>query len=161
MKKKAGSKHSIDFLFIIFIFMIFTFSAISSLLLAINFYRKTVEAADENSDSRVAIAYIRELIRQNDNKDASMSVDTFDGIECLAIEPVENYIIYIYEKDGELKELYTRKDAMLTSDAGKAITKLKSIDFSMEDKVLYASCEDDNGNKRKLTIDIKCKTGGN
>lgn len=159
MKKKAKTRHSVDFLFIMFIFLIFVFSVISSLFLGINFYKSTVDMSDKNSDSRVAVAYIRELVRQNDKENA-ISIGTFDGRECLMIEPQENYVIYVYQYNDELKELYARKDANLKAADGKTITQIESLKFDLlGDNMLSVVLKDKNGEFRTLLIGLKSKMG--
>lgn len=161
MKRKAESKHSIDFLFIMFIFLVFTFSVISSLFLEINFYRSTVDMADENSNARIAVAYIRELVKQNDKENA-ISIGEFDGRECIMIWQAENYVLYVYEHNGELKELYARKDAVLTADDGKAVTRIASFKPEIiNGNTLSVTCRDANGDLRRLIIGIKSGMGGN
>lgn len=160
MSKKLEEKHSIDFLFVLFVFLIFAFSAISSLLLGINFYRRIIDGAQKCNDSRVAIAYIKETIRQNDQAN-TIYLDEFDGVPAISIEKVENYVMYIYFYDGTLRELYTRDDSDLKKSDGNVIMELEEFSFEkLDDKTIKIECEDKNHDRRSIVIGVMSKIGG-
>lgn len=160
MRKGAEKSHSIDILFQMVVFLMFTFSAIVLLLLAINFYRSTVERSGKNESARVAIAYIREVIHQNDEQ-GGISLTEFDGISCIRIEQVEDYVLYLYIQEGELRELYTKEGAQVSSSDGQRIMRLKKLDFSMKDaNTIWVECEDTEGNREQVLIGIRSTLGG-
>ena len=161
MKKGAEKRHSIDILFQMVIFLLFTFSAITLLILSVNFYRSIVERSDKNESARVAVAYIREAIHQNDEQ-SGVALAEFDGVECIKIGQAEDYVLYLYMKDGELRELYTKEGARVTSDDGQRIMQLQNLTFTMkDDNVIVVECEDVQGNSETVIVSVRTSTGGN
>ena len=160
MKRLTPQKHSIDVLFQLVVFLLFTFSAIVLLLLGVNFYRSTVERSDKNNSARVAVAYIREVVHQNDEADC-VSLTEFDGLPCMKLKQAEGYVLYLYLLDGELRELYTKEDAKVSSADGQKIMELESLSFTMQGPAtLLVECEDLLGNKEQVFISIRSKTEG-
>lgn len=160
MKKETEKRHSIDILFQMVIFLLFTFSAIILLILSVNFYRSIVERSDKNQNARVAVAYIREAIHQNDEQN-SVTLTEFDGASCIKITQADDYVLYLYLKDGELRELFTKEGAKVTSDDGQRIMQLQRLDFYMkEDNVIIVECEDSENNYEKVLVTLKSNAGG-
>lgn len=160
MKKETEKRHSIDILFQMVIFLLFTFSAIILLILSVNFYRSIVERSDKNQNARVAVAYIREAIHQNDEQ-SSVTLTEFDGASCIKIMQADDYVLYLYLKDGELRELFTKEGARVTSDDGQRIMQLQRLDFYMkEDNVIIVECEDSENNYEKVLVTLKSNAGG-
>ncbi len=129
MKKGRLRKHNIDIMFLMVLFLIFTFSAVSVLLMAVNSYRSVVYANESNANARTAIAYIREEVRQHD-ADGAISLDTFDGTDCIKMEISDEYNIYIYEYNGYLMELEAKEGSGATVDFGNKILEVNSLTFS-------------------------------
>ncbi len=161
MRREAEKKHNIDILFQMAVFLLFTFFSIVLLLLAVNFYRSIVERSERNENARVAGAYIREMIHQNDEQNG-ISIAEFDGIDCIRIAQTKDYVCYLYLKDGYLCELYTKEGAKVSSIDGQEIVPLKSLDFSMpEPHTLLVECEDTESNQERILITIRSDMGGN
>lgn len=158
MRKGAEKSHSIDILFQMVIFLLFTFSTIALLLLSVNFYHAIVERSDENESARVAVAYIREIIHQNDEMGA-VTVTEFDGVECLKIQQSGDYILYLYLKDGELHELYTKEGAQVTSDDGHRIMYLENLNLDVDNGLIIVECEDAYKNCEKVYVSVRSVGG--
>jgi hypothetical protein len=147
-------------LFLVVIFLIFTFSALALLLLSVNFYRETVESSEKNENARGATAYIREVIHQNDNG-GGVELAEFDGIPCLRIQTEDEYILYIYQMDGKLKELYTREGAQISAGDGQNIMELKELTMEeVQSGVFSITCEDASEQKDTVIISEKSSAGG-
>ncbi len=160
MRRGTERKHNIDILFQMAVFFMFTFSAILLLLLAVNFYRSIVDRSEKNESARVAVAYIREVIHQND-KQGGISLTEFDKLPCIKIQQEEDYVLYLYLKDGELRELYTKEGAQVSSGDGQKLMELTSMNFSMKGEgVLLVECEDVWGNQEQVLIGIRSSQGG-
>jgi hypothetical protein len=141
------------------LFLIFTFSAVSVLLMAVNSYRSVVLANEANSSARTAIAYIREEVRQHDAEGA-VSLDTFDGVDCIKMSEGSGFNLYIYEYDGYLMELEAKDTAGATADFGNKIMEVNSISFSQgENGTINVQLEDSLGAKQDVVISIKSKEG--
>ena len=142
------------------LFLIFTFSAVSVLLMAVNSYRSVVFANEANSNARTAIAYIREEVRQHDN-DGAVTLDTFDGIDCIKMSEGSGYNLYIYEYQGFLMELEAKDGAGATADFGNKIMEVSNITFAQGNNAntINIQIEDSLGNTQDVVIGIKSKEG--
>lgn len=160
MRRETERKHNIDILFQMVVFLLFTFSAILLLLLAVNFYRSTVEKSERNQSARVAVSYIREVIHQNDEQ-GGISLTQFDGVPCIRLKQAEDYVLYLYLKEGELRELYTKEGAQVSSADGQRIMQLRQLDCSMlRPELLLIECEDIQGNREQVLISLRSTAGG-
>jgi hypothetical protein len=160
LKRQTNEEHSIDMLFLVVIFLIFTFAALSVLLLSVNFYRGTVQQAEANENARSATAYLREVIHQNDSG-GGISLDTFDGVECLKVCDADGYVTYVYLLDGELRELYTREGAQVSAENGPRIMKLTSLSMEELDNGAFRFvCEDASGQSETVIISAVSEAGG-
>lgn len=155
MNRKIKQQHSIDILFLLVVFLMFAFSGAALLILATHFYQSTVARSEENDSARVAVAYVREVLHQNDAAD-EICVSEFERTRCIKIRQEEEYVLYLYYYDGELKELYTKDGAEVTPENGQKIMELQS--FSIEEiapDVLEVECEDLLGNSQQVLISQK------
>ena len=128
MNRGVGKKHHIDIMFLMIVFLIFTFSAVSVLIMAINSYRNVVTASESNGSARIASAYIREIVHQNDIG-GNVYISKLDGVDCLKVEESEDYSIYIYEYGGYLRELNCKEDSGATVDFGDKIMEITALSF--------------------------------
>ncbi len=156
MKKGHVKKHNIDIMFLMVLFLIFTFSAVSVLLMAVNSYRAVVNSNESNSNARTAIAYIRETVRQHDEAGA-IDIAKFDGVSAIKMSEGEGYNLYIYQYDGYLMELEAKDGAGISAEFGNKILEINSLDFSWEkDKnLILVQIEDASGNNQEVSIGIK------
>ena len=103
-------KHIIDILFVIALFCLFALSAIFLISIGADIYGKTVNNMESNFDARTALAYVTEKIRQSDQKD-QITIGKLDDCQALIITSQSAdsvYYTYLYEYDGQLKELMVR-----------------------------------------------------
>ena len=155
MKKGRLKKHNIDIMFLMLLFLIFTFSAVSVLLMAINSYRAVVIANESNANARTASAYIREQVRQHDTNGA-ITLDSFDGIDCIKMNEGEGFNLYIYEYQGFLMELEAKDGAGATADFGNKILEVNEMEIlSNEPNTITVRIEDASGNKQDVIIGLK------
>ncbi|SDI38869.1 protein of unknown function [Pseudobutyrivibrio sp. 49] len=155
MNKNRLQKHNIDIMFLMILFLIFTFSAVSVLLLAVNSYKAVVVANEENSNTRAATAYIREKVRQHDES-GSIEIAEIDGNKAIKMKEAEGYYLYIYYLDGYLMELETKEGAGVTADFGNQLLKINGMDFSWKNnQLMEVQVEETTGEKRIVDIGIK------
>lgn len=155
MNRKIKQQHSIDIVFLLVIFLMFAFSGAVLLVLATHFYQSTIARSEENSSARVAVAYVREVMHQNDVSEETC-ISEFEETRCLKIPQEEDYVLYLYYYDGELKELYTKEGAVVSPQNGQKILELQS--FSVEEiipGVFEVVCEDSMGNSERVIISHK------
>ena len=71
MNDKTQEKHFIvDILFVLALFGVFAVSALSLVTIGADVYQHTVEDMSVNYDSRTAVSYIMEKVRQSDTADS-------------------------------------------------------------------------------------------
>lgn len=106
-------QHTIDFIFPIALFFVFCAVSITALLFSANIYQNIVTNSASQFEQSTSLSYITMKIRQNDQEGASrIYLDEFDGHEALAIQQTfsdTEFVTYIYEADGQLKEFFCRR----------------------------------------------------
>ena len=159
MIKGRLRKHNIDIMFLMVLFLIFTFSAVSVLLMAVNSYRSVVFANETNANARTATAYIREEVRQHDSEGA-VSVGEIDGIKCIQMSEGSEYSLYIYEYGGCLMELEAKDGAGATADFGNKILEINDMEIKQNgENEIDIEIEDISGNKNSVVIGLKSSEG--
>lgn len=116
-------KHIIDTLFVIALFCLFALSAIFLITIGANIYGNTINNMEDNFNSRTALAYITEKVRQSDSAD-SISAGTFhDGPALIITSRIDDteYLTYLYEYNGYIKEIIVRKGMTLDPAIGQDI----------------------------------------
>lgn len=130
---KKNYQHTIDFIFPIALFFVFCASAITVLLFSANIYQNIVTNSASQFEQTTSLSYITTKIRQNDREGVDrIYVDEFDGHEALAIEQTFSdtaFITYIYEVDGELKEIFLQKGIDVSAQSGTAIMEIEHLDM--------------------------------
>ncbi len=157
MAKLKIKKHNIDIMFLMVLFLVFTFSAVSVLLMSVNSYRSVVLANEANANARTATSYIRELVRQHD-KEGAVGIDKFDGRDCIRCIDEAGYSLYIYEYDGYLMELEAKDGSGATADFGSKILAVNSIAFeNIDPDTLRVTIEDAAGETEEVIIGVKSR----
>lgn len=148
MRKDACVKHSIDLLFPITLFLVMTLSAFVLLSIAANTYQNITEHSYRNQQSRIALSYIREKIRQHENPGA-IRLQGFDGLETLVIEEAledATYCTCLYFYEGTLRELFFKEGVVVSPSDGKVILTLSKVSMEIAaDGLLYVQCTDLDG----------------
>lgn len=124
--------HVIDYFFILSLFCVFAASALVVVLIGVNVYKSTVANMNENYTSRTSLTYVLEKVRQNDGA-GDVSVGDIQGHSAIIIE--KNYAnvpyrTYIYAYNGELKELFIKKEQLFAPGEGEAIMEVKDFTIS-------------------------------
>lgn len=154
----TGKKHNIDILFLMILFLVFTFSAVSILLMAINSYRSVVVSSEKNASARTLCAYIREVVHQNDGN-GSVMVSSFNGTDCVQIDQGDGYSLYIYMYDGKLMELNTNENSGVTLDFGDEIASISDMTIASKNNngLIEIVISDDYGNSETVDIAVKSR----
>ena len=133
MKFRMQQKHVIDFIFPLAVFFVFALSSLSVLVLAARIYSSQTADATDNYMARTSLSYINEKIRQNDTAEG-VPIQTLEGKDVLALKSSFDgvgYTTYIYEYEGNLKELFIRDGVDIRLKDGKNIMEIR--DFQMEE----------------------------
>ena len=157
MKK---SQHTIDFLFPLAVFFVFSAAAVVVLLLSANIYKGIVNSSEETFETTTVLSYMNEKIRQSDENGAeAIYLDEFDGCQALAIARQfgdKTYITYIYEFDGELKETFVQEGIAASAKAGTTILEVNNFSMTQVSADLFQfACEDREGNPHSILVSIQ------
>ena len=160
---KQLQQHTIDFLFPIALFFVFSAAALTVLLFAANIYQGIVTSSATQFEQTTSLSYITNKIRQNNAGGAErIYLDTFDGYEALAIEQTyddASFITYIYEAEGELREIFLQKGVEASANSGTTIMEVN--DFKMneiDDGLFKFGCLSTDGIENSVIVNIHSET---
>lgn len=160
---KKNYQHTIDFIFPIALFFVFCAAAVTVLLFSANIYQTIVANSASQFEHTTSLSYITTKIRQNDQEGANrIYLDEFDGHEALAIEQTFSdtaFITYIYEADGELKEIFLQQGAEASAHSGTTIMEIENLDMeTLSDGLLKFSSTASDGTADSVIISLHSKT---
>lgn len=165
MEQRKESRHIIDTLFVLALFVIFALCALVLVSIGADVYQKTVNNMDKNYNSRTAFSYVTEKIRQNDEGGA-FEVREVDGVTAVVLSKEIDgnmYHTYLYEHDGYLKELFAGDSLPFGESvfsAGQALIPVKS--FSLEqinDSLISFEVTSEDGETLQLFLSEKSERG--
>ncbi len=159
--EEKQQKHIIDIFFVITLFCLFALSAIFLISIGADIYGKTVNNMEQNFDTRTALAYITEKVRQSDQQD-QLSVGNLDGHPALIISShttSSDYQTYLYAYDGQLKELMVKQGVTLGPETGQNILAVSDFDLHLEGENLI-SCTIEIDETHSYDLFISTHAGG-
>ncbi len=130
--EEKQQRHIIDILFVLALLGIFALSAIFLISIGADIYGKTMNNMESNFDTRTALAYLTEKVRQSDLEN-QISIGELDGHQAVIITSGEGdtgYRTYLYEYEGYLKELMARQDVTLGPSAGQNILAISDFELT-------------------------------
>lgn len=152
------NKHVIDMIFPIALFFVFLSSCFIILILAFHTYKETVQLEQSNYQTRTALAYISQKIHQNDQSD-SISLQEIDNSPVLVLTSSFDqgeYLTYIYEDEGYLKELFISNNISFNKADGKKIMPVSDLKMKQVNPYLYHfSCVVDH---KKMTTNVSVQS---
>lgn len=155
--EEKQQRHIIDVLFVLALFGIFALSAIFLITIGADIYGKTMNNMERNFDTRTALAYITEKVRQSDLEN-QIGIGELDGCPALIISSgtEENqYKTYLYEYQGTLKELMMKQDVQLGSSAGQDILDVSAFELSpVNDRLINCRITIDDEQRYDLFISV-------
>lgn len=153
MRFQTRKRHVIDLVFPIALFFVFAASSLVVLILAADIYASTTNRFQVNDESRTALSYISEKIRQNDTNGA-LSITTIEQTDCLALSQNFNgtpCTTYIYEYEGMLKELFIQDGILVSLQSGTDIMELSALSMEELEHHLYQfTATDQTGAKSSI-----------
>ncbi len=159
--EERQQRHIIDILFVLALFGIFALSAIFLITIGANIYGKTMNNMERNFDTRTALAYITEKVRQSD-LESRISVGELDGCPALIISSgteETQYKTYLYEYQGSLKELMMKQDILLSPSAGQDILNVSDFELTPVNNRLV-SCRITINDGQTYDLYISVHSGG-
>ncbi len=172
MKFKNDSKHIVDLLFVLALFLVFAFFSLMLVIVGANVYRKTVDNSNINFSTQTAFSYIAEKIRQQDeitanDADSVISVEPFGEGDALVLKSTQKaegaqqsvvYKTYIYLYQDSLRELFIKEGSQIGPEAGKEIFPLTAFTVEQVTGTLYRF-HLQNGTETDITFQIGTFTG--
>lgn len=153
--KKDRRTYSVDFFVMLVVFLIYAGAMLLLVYMGTGVYRSVTSQMERHYSTRTAQAYITEKIRQNDSG-RSISAEEFEGKSALVFR--ENvgekvYVTYIYEDDGQLKELLTRENSQVSLDGGTSLLDLQEFQVrELEDGGFSICLTEKEGNSREFIV---------
>ena len=130
----------VDLLFTIALFGVFAISALSVILIGADVYRSVTGRAATTYSTRTALSYIAQKFHSMDTGCPAELLHFTDTDALVLYQEYhdELYATYIYEKEGTLRELFTRADTSFDADAGNTILESCTIRMEqVEDSLFY------------------------
>ena len=133
MRHRRLQAHTVDFLFTLSLFCVFTVCALLVVSIGVQAYRSTAAYLEGTYSARTALSYVTEKIRQHD-AEGRTALTQLDGRNALLLTDEINgsvYETYIYSDEAWLYELTVRQGTEISSSMGQQI--LRVDEFSIED----------------------------
>ena len=129
--KRTGRHHTVDTVFVLSLFCVFTAAVLMTLILGTNIYSTMQKTSNEAYYARTALSYITQKLRHCDSADC-VEISEFGGSSALMLTELYNDVEYetiIYIYDGAVRELFCEKGVDFEPDAGGEIIKGKALSF--------------------------------
>ena len=145
---KNKSLHSMDTVFVLILFAVFVISALFISTSGALAYKNAVNQMDTRFNRQTCISYITAKLRAN-NEVGKISIGELDGINALCITDTvgdTEYVTYIYQCDGMVREMFCNAEISLDPKTGSALTEAKALEFSREGNLIAISLTDNDDN---------------
>lgn len=160
MKKFRSNRHSVDFLFTISLFFVFTITALYVTIAGANLYEKTLKQTSQDYSTFTSLSYLEQKIQRYDSANG-ISVMHKDEQDILCLhEIIEGtaYTTYIYTQDGQLMELFLKDDGPPDLDTGTPLMDAGTLTLQENaPQTLTLDLTDENGLLQSLTVHLKAK----
>lgn len=130
--------HVISGVFVFLLLGIFAVFSTVMVVMGAKAYKGTADRAAEHNAARIAGAYVRSMVRSDDQNNG-VRVEDVNGIPAITMENVydgEAYTTRVYVYDGMLREWFTSADVDFEPENGEAVCAADEMALSMENGVL-------------------------
>lgn len=141
---KNKSLHSMDTVFVLILFAVFVIAALFITASGAIAYKNAVDQMETRFNRQTCISYITAKLRAN-NESGKITIGELDGINALCITDTfgdEEYITYIYQCDGMVREMFCNASISLDPSTGLALTEAKSLEFSRDGNLFTVTLTD-------------------
>ena len=157
--KKRTIEHHLDGLIALLLFGVFAACVLTVLLTGANAYQRLTERDQSAFNRRTCAQYVASRVRQSDQADL-VSVSDFGGESALVLlDPGGDYVTRVYCHEGYLMELYTDVLSDMAPEDGEQILSLRALDFTLEDGLLTAVIENEDGGIEELRLSLRAGKG--
>lgn len=147
MKTAGRNEHTISSVFVFLLITVFVIFSMLMIMLGIRAYHSTEVRSGANSSYRLLSSYVRSKIRAEDGF-AEVRTENIDGIDMLTLGEDydgEKYVTRIYCSDGKLREWFSREENPFEPAAGDEICAAQGFEASVQENLLTARMQDENG----------------
>ena len=155
----SGKRHSIDNLFSVVLFGIYTVFLLLMIIFCAQAYKSFVSGESENNNLHTAAAYVTAKFRTCDTEGDIFlgQVEDLPALCMTSSAGEQEYITYIYLHDGTLKELFASADTPVFPQMGTDIASLVSFEVnSLTEDFYQIFLEDENGHNRRILLHTGC-----
>ena len=150
MKREYSSPHVITGAFAFLLLGLFAVFSTIIVLLGVKAYRGAVERTEQHNTARIGNAYIRSMLRSDDEigalsfEEIEGAVSSDSGEETVTLPTLalrndydgETYITRIYVYDGSLREWFTREETPFHPDDGEIVCPAEELQANFEGRLL-------------------------
>lgn len=145
--------HSVNIVFVVTLLLMFALTALSVAVMGAQVYSSSAQRMTSNFETRTSLMYMAEKVRQcaGDNLDIRKVGDS-DALvikESIGGEDVESWI---FVAKGKLREATLKAGAAVEEDDGNDIMPLKSMNLSLDGRLLLITVKNPDGKANSLTI---------
>ena len=144
--KKPSHVHSIDAVFVLFLFALFVTMALLVTSYCAVAYKNSAQQTEERFNKQTCINYVTAKIRAS-NEENKITIKDIEGTNALCISDSFNgaeYSTYIYQYDGMIRELFVNNKAGIDLSAGSPLTEASFLSFYLEDGLFRCELTDLN-----------------
>lgn len=134
MKRYKEEQHSIDFIFVLLLFCVFSLSILSVVYIGSHIYTSTTQTMEMNYNQNTVMEYIIEKVKQG-NSYQQIEVKELEDCNVLCIFQ-SDYTTYIYEDQHILKELFIHNEESFHKINGTAIMEVDEVSFRIQQSLL-------------------------
>ncbi len=160
---RPAKKHSAEIIFVLSLFLIYTFCALLLSVMGANVYSKNVDDSEKNYNMRTSLLYITEKVRQNESI-GNISVGTALGNDALVLSRTIDETVYntwIYFEDGNLCEVIVPSNLEIVPNMGQKIMSVSAMEFEINDSLLSVIITDENQNQFSSNLFLECEVAVN
>ncbi len=141
-------EHSLDTVFTLMLFGLFTGSLLLVLMLGAQSYQKVVATMDESYEIRTCLQYIATKTNHYSGENAIQLTQFGDGNALALYETIDNcdYVTYLYVYQGQVMELFCEVEVDLSPQAGFSIMSVDSLVIDeISDSLVLLTCTGGDG----------------
>ena len=156
--KRKSVQHSMQGVFVFVLLGLFAVMSTLMVLLGAQMYRGTVDRATRNNEDRVLGAYVRSMVRAEDNAQ-SVSIENRDGVSALSLRETfedESFVTWLYCYEGQLYEQFTSDDGDFSPQSGTAICPAQRFEPRLEGRLLTVDMVNANGDAETVQVALRC-----
>ena len=125
----------------VFVFLLLGLFAVFSTVMVLTgakAYKGTADRAAEHNAQRIAGAYVRSMVR-SDDQNGGVRVEDVDGVPAITMENVydgETYVTRVYAYDGMLREWFASTEVDFEPENGEMVCAADEMTAGIENGVL-------------------------